>query len=85
MGNSAYLSLFLTTSGWILSCFLAAFDIGKSDLAFQPWRISIGDFVIPVIGVLWCIIKTLVEIFAFLFGFVEQAFHTLDIFLSKTI
>ena len=53
VGKVACLSEFLTISGCIPSCFLAVFDIGKSDLAFLPWRVCISDCELPVIGVLW--------------------------------
>ena len=51
-GKTSCLSMFLITSGWIPSCFLAALDIGKSELALLPCRICIGNCKLPVRKVL---------------------------------
>ena len=59
MVNVHFLYFVLKFSQSIPSCFLAAFEIGKSDLADLLARIYIGDHIVFGSGVLWYTIKHL--------------------------
>ena len=84
-GKCSFLCLFLSNSESKPSCFLAAFDMRRSDLAVLLCKICIIDCKLLVKGVLWYIIKLLKGSLPSSFCLVEHVFHNLDKLFCQSI